>query len=94
MRTNIAKAGGGYDIWRVVPRAWSLIWLEMAEKAGGGGEIPAAWLEKWQKISPYPLPERWDDPEGLYRPIPRKPEIEEKNRLVLNRLLQFIKQTK
>ncbi|WP_342399407.1 acetoin utilization protein AcuC [Weizmannia sp. FSL W8-0676] len=90
----IATGGGGYDIWRVVPRAWSLIWLEMAEKAGGGGEIPAAWLEKWQKISPYPLPERWDDPEGLYRPIPRKPEIEEKNRLVLNRLLQFIKQTK
>jgi len=90
----IATGGGGYDIWRVVPRAWSLIWLEMAEKEGGGGEIPAAWLEKWQKISPYPLPERWDDPEGLYRPIPRKPEIEEKNRLVLNRLLQFIKQTK
>lgn len=90
----IATGGGGYDIWRVVPRAWSLIWLEMAEREGGSGEIPTAWLEKWQKISPYPLPERWDDPVGLYRPIPRKPEIEEKNRLVLNRLLQFIKQTK
>ena len=25
----IAVGGGGYDIWRVVPRAWSLIWLEM-----------------------------------------------------------------
>ena len=27
----IAVGGGGYDIWRVVPRAWSLIWLEMTE---------------------------------------------------------------
>ncbi|MDP4157628.1 MAG: acetoin utilization protein AcuC, partial [Bacillota bacterium] len=25
----IAVGGGGYDIWRVVPRAWALIWLEM-----------------------------------------------------------------
>lgn len=25
----IAVGGGGYDIWRVVPRAWSRIWLEM-----------------------------------------------------------------
>lgn len=23
--------GGGYDIWRVVPRAWARIWLEMKE---------------------------------------------------------------
>ena len=27
----IAVGGGGYDIWRVVPRAWSYIWLEMTE---------------------------------------------------------------
>ena len=25
----IAVGGGGYDHWRVVPRAWALIWLEM-----------------------------------------------------------------
>ena len=27
----IAVGGGGYDIWRVVPRAWAYIWLEMTE---------------------------------------------------------------
>ncbi|GER66440.1 acetoin utilization protein AcuC [Weizmannia acidilactici] len=90
----IAVGGGGYDIWRVVPRAWSLLWLEMAERDGGQGEIPASWLEKWQKKSSYPLPAVWDDPADLYRPIPRKQEIEEKNRNVLNRMLQFIGQLK
>ncbi|WP_018665442.1 acetoin utilization protein AcuC [Heyndrickxia acidiproducens] len=88
----IAVGGGGYDIWRVVPRAWSLIWLEMAQKKSVTKEIPAAWLEKWQKKSSYPLPAVWDDPEKLYRPIPRKQEITEKNRNVLNRMLQFIEQ--
>ena len=25
----IAVGGGGYDIWRVVPRAWAHIWIAM-----------------------------------------------------------------
>ena len=29
----VALGGGGYDIWRVVPRAWSLLWLVMSEQA-------------------------------------------------------------
>ncbi len=29
----IAVGGGGYDIWRVVPRAWALIWMEMTENS-------------------------------------------------------------
>ncbi|MFD2116170.1 acetoin utilization protein AcuC [Paenibacillus yanchengensis] len=28
----VALGGGGYDIWRVVPRAWSLVWLEMNDQ--------------------------------------------------------------
>ena len=39
----IALGGGGYDIWRVVPRAWSLLWLVMSEQAlrSAGGAAPA-----------------------------------------------------
>jgi acetoin utilization protein AcuC len=75
----IAVGGGGYDIWRVVPRAWALIWLEMTEQSNISGNIPQEWIDKWQKHSPVPLPTEWDDPEDLYPPIPRKAEITEKN---------------
>jgi acetoin utilization protein AcuC len=43
----LATGGGGYDAYRVVPRAWSLIWL-----AGAHREVPdltpPAWRERWE----------------------------------------------
>lgn len=89
----IAVGGGGYDIWRVVPRAWSMIWLEMKEviEELGTGDIPKAWLEKWQKHSPFDLPTQWEDPEDLYPVIPRKKEITEKNKITLNKALHHIR---
>jgi len=83
----IAVGGGGYDIWRVVPRAWALIWLEMTENTLGYGRLPEGWINHWQKVSPFPLPMEWDDPEGIYTPIPRKAEITEKNLLTLEKAL-------
>ena len=42
----LSTGGGGYDIYRVVPRSWSLVWL-----AGAHREAPArvdeAWRERW-----------------------------------------------
>ncbi|MBS4208706.1 acetoin utilization protein AcuC [Bacillus sp. FJAT-50079] len=88
----IAVGGGGYDIWRVVPRAWSLIWLEMTEYGPVSGALPPEWLEHWQPLSPVPLPEHWEDAADMYPPIPRKKEIEEKNRQTLDRALFFVRQ--
>jgi acetoin utilization protein AcuC len=87
----IAVGGGGYDIWRVVPRAWSLIWLEMTENPNGYGSLPKEWVEYWQKEAPVTLPDEWDDPENLYTPIPRKAEITEKNLLTLEKALYPIR---
>ncbi|WAA10104.1 acetoin utilization protein AcuC [Fervidibacillus albus] len=87
----IALGGGGYDIWRVVPRAWAILWLEMtgqSEKATG--PLPNRWLKKWQPLSPVKLPKTWEDPDDLYPPIPRKPEIEEKNRMTVEKALQIL----
>ena len=46
----IAVGGGGYDIWRVVPRAWSYIWLEMTENNTPLSDLPLDWIEKWQPL--------------------------------------------
>ena len=89
----IAVGGGGYDIWRVVPRAWSLIWLEM-NNLKAPDELPKSWIEKWQKQAPVQLPKHWYDPKDLYKPIPRKLEIEEKNALTVSKALYPIRSTK
>lgn len=87
----IAIGGGGYDIWRVVPRAWSLLWLEMQAHPLPIGNLPKAWLRKWQEESPVPLVDTWEDPPNFYEPIPRKAEITEKNEQMLRRALQIIR---
>lgn len=87
----IAIGGGGYDIWRVVPRAWSLLWMEMNNITPPTGKLPTPWLEKWQQESPVPLVETWEDPENMYQPIPRKAEITEKNSEMLNKALYMIR---
>ncbi len=60
----LATGGGGYDAYRVVPRAWSLIWL-----AGNHREVPATtdagWRERWTaeaaRYGQVPLPATFDD---------------------------------
>ncbi|MDP4085884.1 MAG: acetoin utilization protein AcuC [Bacillota bacterium] len=83
----IAVGGGGYDIWRVVPRAWALLWLEMTENTNSFGPLPSDWIRFWQKEASVELPMEWDDPDPLYPPIPRKEEITEKNLRTLEKAL-------
>lgn len=85
----IAVGGGGYDIWRVVPRAWSRIWLEM-KGLSMSGRLPQDWLDRWNALSPHTLPENWHDATNLYEPIPRKQEITEKNKLSCERAIYQI----
>ncbi|AMV11990.1 acetoin utilization protein AcuC [Geobacillus thermoleovorans] len=87
----IAVGGGGYDIWRVVPRAWALLWLEMTGQADVSGPLPDEWRERWQPLSSVALPLEWDDPDDLYPPIPRKAEISEKNAQTVEKALYFIR---
>jgi len=89
----IGLGGGGYDIWRVVPRAWSLLWMEMSGQDLPIGPLPEEWRERWQKESPVALPYTWEDPDDMFEPIPRKKEIEEKNLLTLQRALQILQQS-
>ncbi|MGD6802613.1 acetoin utilization protein AcuC [Rossellomorea vietnamensis] len=88
----IAVGGGGYDIWRVVPRAWSLVWMEMAQRKEGMKQFPEQWTKRWQEEAPVPLPVSWEDPPGIYPNIPRKPEITEKNFQTVEKALYQLRQ--
>lgn len=87
----IAVGGGGYDIWRVVPRAWSHIWLAMTEQERPGGILPKEWVQYWQEKAPVKLPVEWNDPIDMYKPIPRKAEITEKNAQMVMKALHPIR---
>ncbi len=83
----VAVGGGGYDHWRVVPRAWTALWAEMS-----GQELPtllpAAWRERWAGLSAVPLPETWqDEARSPDRDSPRRSEIREYNRRTAERAL-------
>ncbi|HYO43828.1 MAG TPA: acetoin utilization AcuC family protein, partial [Candidatus Limnocylindrales bacterium] len=43
----LATGGGGYDAYRVVPRAWALTWLAGAHREPPG-ETPVAWRQRWE----------------------------------------------
>jgi acetoin utilization deacetylase AcuC-like enzyme/GNAT superfamily N-acetyltransferase len=43
----VALGGGGYDLYRVVPRAWSLLWAEIADHAIAE-HLPEEWIARWR----------------------------------------------
>src|SRR5690606_34858804 len=86
----IAVGGGGYDIWRVVPRAWGKIWLAMND-IDLTGHLPETWLKKWQALSPFEMPATWEDDPSTYKPIPRREEITKKNAITLAKTLAILK---
>ncbi|WP_256761551.1 acetoin utilization protein AcuC [Cohnella sp. WQ 127256] len=95
----VALGGGGYDHWRVVPRAWSLLWMEMSQHPllahidaePQGGLLPAQWPNITTKLKPeFPLPSTWLDDVASWTPMPRREEITRKNKLNLELALQHI----
>ncbi|SDK43893.1 acetoin utilization protein AcuC [Sediminibacillus albus] len=90
----IALGGGGYDIWRVVPRAWGQLWSVMLTGEIITGRLPASWKAKWEQLSPVSLPDDWHDASDIYQKIPRKLEITEKNEKMLQQCLQYCRNKK
>lgn len=95
----VALGGGGYDHWRVVPRAWSLLWLEMnahpllssIDSEPDGGSLPESWEDIRTSLQPdAPLPVSWLDNVEAWTPMPRRAEITAKNKSNLEIALQHI----
>jgi acetoin utilization protein AcuC len=60
----LATGGGGYGVYRVVPRAWAHVWLAGAHREAPN-RLPVAWRERWAdesaRFGDPPLPETLDD---------------------------------
>ena len=68
----LATGGGGYDAYRVVPRAWSLVWLAGAHRPVPDA-TPAAWRDRWEaeaaRYGQSPLPWTFEDAPNAGQPI-------------------------
>ena len=84
----IATGGGGYAVWRVVPRAWTLVWATLTDQKPQD-HIPRSWLERWQGESPVLLPDRLRDQPESFPSAPQCDEVTATNR----RTLESIRRT-
>lgn len=68
----LATGGGGYDAYRVVPRAWALTWLAGAHREAPDA-TPIAWRERWaaeaSRYGQAPLPMAFDDAPNAGLPV-------------------------
>jgi acetoin utilization protein AcuC len=91
----VATGGGGYDIWRVVPRAWTTLWTVVSHQ-----ELPEKVAEDWLMVrgqkSPVELPVFMRDDPADYPPLARAAQIADYNRrtteALLKKVLPFIRQ--
>jgi acetoin utilization protein AcuC len=81
----IATGGGGYSIWQVVPRAWTLVWATLSEQRVENA-LPRRWIEQWQGLAPELLPDTLRDAADAHPAAPRRQEIEATNRATLEAL--------
>jgi acetoin utilization deacetylase AcuC-like enzyme len=45
----VAVGGGGYDAYRVVPRAWSMLWAEISDQTLPE-HLPEEWVQRWRPM--------------------------------------------
>ncbi len=68
----LATGGGGYDAYRVVPRAWALTWLAGAHRAPEAA-TPPAWRDRWAldaaAFGTPGMPDVFLDPPNAGRPV-------------------------
>jgi acetoin utilization protein AcuC len=90
----LATGGGGYDIYRVVPRSWALVWLAQAHREPPD-TTPLSWRERWAEDA-----ERWHqgppatyviDPPGTA--APEAPGVAATNAQVVESVLKLVAET-
>jgi acetoin utilization protein AcuC len=94
----LATGGGGYDVYRVVPRTWSLVWLAGAHR-DTPAEVPTSWRDRWadeaDSYGQAPLPATFEDEPNAGVPRVRiDDELDRRAvdgaRVVLDRVLELL----
>lgn len=80
----LTTLGGGYSLCST-PRMWTLLYLVMMDLPILE-KLPEAWRSRWKEVLQPGNPETLHDRPEPYDPIPRKPEIDRHNRLMVERL--------
>ncbi|HEX2755187.1 MAG TPA: GNAT family N-acetyltransferase [Candidatus Limnocylindrales bacterium] len=77
----LATGGGGYGVYSVVPRSWSLVWLAAAHREVPD-RLPAAWRERWAgeaaRYGTAALPTTFIDPPNAGDPASRSQDAAER----------------
>src|SRR5688500_11746982 len=85
----VATGGGGYDLWRVVPRAWTALWAAVSHQ-----ELPERVPEDWLAVrgaqSPVELPPFTRDDPADYPTTAHTPLITTRNRRTTEELLERV----
>ncbi len=76
--------GGGYS-FDATPRVWTLLYFWIQGRRPPQG-LPEGWRRRWQERLGIELPEGLEDPDPAFS-IPRRAEIERRNRHTVARLL-------
>ncbi len=74
----VATGGGGYAVYEVVPRAWTLVWAALRGEAAPDA-IPRDWLDAILAEHGVLVPVTLRDPEGSLEPSPREDAAAERN---------------
>lgn len=85
----VALGGGGYDLFRSVPRVWTALWAVLAER-DLPDEVPPAWLRRWRAAAAArgtDLPLLMRDEADAFADAPVRAEAAERNRVLLHQLL-------
>jgi acetoin utilization protein AcuC len=85
----VATGGGGYDIWRVVPRAWTALWATVSHQ-NLPEKVPETWLSARATMSPVVLPRLMRDDPADYPVAERAAEIADRNRRTTERVLEKV----
>jgi acetoin utilization protein AcuC len=81
--------GGGYSL-DATSRIWALLYLTL-QGLPLPEHLPEPWLRRWGSQLGHLLTHTLFDPEGAYPEIPRKLEIERRNRQVAERMLESVR---
>jgi acetoin utilization protein AcuC len=85
----VLLGGGGYDIWSVVPRAWTLVWCAVSDQPVPEA-TPVDWRARWQPLSPIALPRRLRDDPADYPTLPHQADITARNAAMGRRLQALV----